>query len=123
MLAAGCGGGDDRKPKPISGPAKDVAAVIKRLETATAKQDFTTICDGLLAAATRKQAGGDQCPSVLEQRARGVRRPRIRIQAIEIEGDRAQARVRTTATGQAATTDLIRLVRENGGFRVLSLGR
>ena len=123
MLAAGCGGGDDGKPKPISGAAKDVAAVIKRLETATAKQDFTTICDGLLAAATRKQAGAEQCPSVLEQRARGVKRPRIVIQAIEVQGIRAQARVRTTATGQAATTDVIRLVRENGSFRVLSLGR
>ena len=123
MLAAGCGGGDDAKPKRISGPAKDVASVIKRLETATAKRDFTTICDAVLAAATKKQAGGDQCPSVLEQRARGVARPRIRIKAIEIEGERARARVRTTATGQAATTDVIRLVRENGGFRVLSLGR
>jgi hypothetical protein len=123
MLAAGCGGGDEGKPKPISGAAKDVAAVIKRLEAATARQDFTTICNDVLAAATRQQAGGDQCPSVLEQRAHGIRRPRIAIQAIEVQDDRAQARVRTTATGQAATTDLIRLVRENGDFRVLSLGR
>ncbi len=60
---------------------------------------------------------------MLEQRARGVTRPRIRIQAIEVQGDRAQARVRTTATGQAPTSDVIRLVRENGSFRVLSLGR
>ena len=97
--------------------------MIKRLESATAKRDFTTICNGLLAAATRKQAGADQCPSVLEQRGRSIRRPRIRIQAIEVKGDRAQARVRTTATGQAATTDVIRLVRENGSFRVLALGR
>jgi hypothetical protein len=123
MLAAGCGGSGDGKPKPISGPAKEVAGVIKRLQTATAKQDFTTICDQLLAAATRKQAGGDECAAVLEQRGRGVKRPRIRIQAIEVQGASAQVRVRTTATGQAAVTDLIRLVRENGSFRVLSLGR
>jgi hypothetical protein len=123
MLAAGCGGSDDGKPKAISGPAKEVAGVIKRLETATAKQDFTAICNQLLAAATRKQAGGEECPAVLEQRGRGVKRPRIRIQAIEVQGNSAQARVRTTAIGQAAVTDLIRLVRENGSFRVVSLGR
>jgi hypothetical protein len=52
-----------------------------------------------------------------------VRRPRIRIQSIEVQGSQALVRVRTTATGQAATRDVIRLVREQGKFRVLSLGR
>jgi hypothetical protein len=123
FLAAGCGGGGEGKPKAISGPAKDVAATIQQLEKATAARDFTTICERVLASATRRQAGGDQCADVLDQRARGVRRPRIRIQAIEVQGNQAQVRVRTTATGQAATTNVIRLVREHGRFRVLSLGR
>jgi hypothetical protein len=120
---AGCGGAESGKPKPISGPAKQVAGVIQRLEKATAQRDFTTICDDLLASATRRQAGGADCADVLGQRARGVRRPRIRIRSIEIQGNQAVVRVRTTATGQAATGDVIRLVRENGRFRVLSLGR
>ena len=123
LLLAGCGGGGKQKPKPVSGPAKEVAAVVEKLEAATAKKDFTTICDDLLAHATREQAGGVQCPAVLEARARDIRRPRIVIQAIEVQGDRAQVRVRTTAAGQAATTDTIRLIRESGRFRVLSLGR
>ncbi len=97
--------------------------MIQRLEKATARRDFTTICDDLLAAATRKQAGGDSCPDVLDQRARGVTHPRIRIQSIEVSDNEARARVRTTATGQAATSDVIRLVREQGQFRILSLGR
>jgi hypothetical protein len=121
MLAAGCGGGGGDDPKPIAGPAKDVATTIQRFQKATAARDFATICEQLLAAATRREAGGDQCPDVLDQRARGIRRPRIRIVAIEVQGDRAQARVRTTATGQAVTTNVIRLVREDGRFRVLSL--
>jgi hypothetical protein len=123
MLAAGCGGGSDGRPKPISGPAKEVAGVIQRLETATAQRDFATICDQLLASATRRQAGGEACPEVLDERARGVRRPRIRIQSIAVSGNSAQARVRTTAAGQAPTTDVVSLVRENGKFRVLALGR
>ena len=123
VLLVGCGGGKSSKPKPISGAAKDAAAVIQRLEKATASRDFTTICNDLFAAATRRQAGGDSCPDVLDQRARGVRRPRIRIQSIEVAGNEARVRVRTTAADQAAITDVIRLVRERGRFRVLALGR
>jgi hypothetical protein len=120
---AGCGGGGTGKPEPISGPAKEVATVVQRLEKATAQRDFTTICDDLLAVATRRQAGGSDCPDVLDQRARGVRRPRIRIQAIQVKGNQAAVRVRTTAAGQDPVGDVIRLIRENGRFRVLSLGR
>jgi hypothetical protein len=121
ILAAGCGGGNDGRPKAISGSAKEVADTIQQLEKATAARNFTTVCERLLASATRKQAGGEQCPDVLDQRSRGVRRPRIRIMSIEVQGDKAQARVRTTAVGQASVPNIIRLVRENGRFRILSL--
>ena len=123
LLIAGCGGGGSRKPEPISGAAKEVATVIDRLEKATAKRDFTTICNLLLSTATRKQAGGDSCPQVLDERARGLRHPHIRIESIEVQGNQAQAHVRTTATGQEPISDVIRLVREKGRFRVLALGR
>jgi hypothetical protein len=123
VLIAGCGGGKSRKPELIKGTAKQVATVIQRLETATRRADFATVCDELLAAETRRQAGGADCPDVLGQRARGVRRPRIRILSIEVGDRRAQARVRTTATGQAPVIDVMTLVRENGRFRILSLGR
>jgi hypothetical protein len=109
-------------PKPIQGPPKEVADVIQKLQSATRTHDFQTICDDLLAAATRRQAGGADCPSLLGERAKGVRRPRIVIRAIEVSGNAALARVRTTATGQAATNDVIRLVRERGRFRISSLG-
>jgi hypothetical protein len=123
MFAAGCGGGGASKPQPISGAAKDAADVVLRLEKATERKDFTTICDDLLASATRKQAGGDECAAVLGARVRDVRHPRIKIQSIELDGARAQVKVKTTADGQAPASDVIRLVRENGQFRVISLGR
>jgi type II secretory pathway component GspD/PulD (secretin) len=85
VFAVGCGGGGNEKPKPISGPAKEAAAVISRLEKATAQKDFATICDDLLASATRKQAGGDQCAAVLGARVRDVRRPRIKIEQIAVQ--------------------------------------
>ena len=122
LALAGCGGGDDDAPKPITGPAKQVASVIERLERATAQQDFATICDDLLAAAARRQAGDGNCEKVLAERARGVRRPRIVIQSIDVNGATAEARVRTTARGQAVVEDVIQLVRENGRYRIAALG-
>ena len=123
VIVGGCGGGGGAKPVPISGPAKQVASVIQRLQKATSAHDFATICDELLSADTRKRLGGQDCATVLSERAGGVRRPRIRIQAIDVQDGRAAVRVRTTAVGQAPTTDVIRLVRENGSFRIDSLGR
>lgn len=123
VLAAGCGGGGSGPPKPISGPAKEVAQVVERLESATAKRDYVTICDDLLAGSTRQQAGGSECSAVLAARARGIRRPRIAIEGITIGGSQALVRVRTTAVGQAPVEDTIRLVREHGRYRIASLGR
>jgi hypothetical protein len=122
LLAAGCGGAAGDAPKPIQGPPKEVAAVIEGLQSATRTHDFQKICDDLLAASTRREAGGADCPAVLGARAKGVRRARIVVQSIEVSGNSALARVRTTATGQAATSDVIRLVREGGHFRISSLG-
>jgi hypothetical protein len=96
--------------------------VIQRLQSATRRHDFQTICDDLLAASTRRQAGGADCPAVLGERAKGVRRPRIVVRSIEVGGNTAVARVQTTAVGQAPTNDVIRLVREGDRFRISSLG-
>ena len=123
LVLAGCGGGANPAPKPISGPAKEVADVVQRLEQATAKHDFATICDELLASATRTQAGGANCPSVLRERGGSIEHPTIKIQAIEIARNAAKVRVRTTATGQAAAINVIRLVFERGRYRISSLGR
>jgi hypothetical protein len=123
VFFAGCGGNSTPKPKPISGPAKDAADVVGRLQKATAQKDFHTICNDLLSDATRRESGGANCPAVLGARAHGVSRPRIVIKSIEVDGPSALVAVRTTASGQAETTDVIRLVRERGHFRIASLGR
>jgi hypothetical protein len=122
LFAAGCGGGGNGSPKPIQGPAKEAAAVVERLHTALVQRDYQTVCDLLLSAAERRQAGGDQCPSILAQSAGDLRNPRITIEGIEIARDHALVRVRTTAVGQAPARDVIRLVREGGRYRIASLG-
>ncbi|MBA2506711.1 MAG: DUF3828 domain-containing protein [Thermoleophilaceae bacterium] len=114
-------GGDEEKPKPISGPAKQVAATITALERATAKRDFDTICDELLAAPVREQAGGGACPAQLRRTAAGVRDPRIAIRKIDIEGNKATVAVTTRARGQAPAEDTVVLVREEGQWRISQL--
>jgi hypothetical protein len=122
LAAAGCGGTGDDEPEPIEGPAKEVAAVIERFEKATREHDFTAVCAHLLATAVRSRAGGADCPRILGERARDVRRPRIRIDSIDVSGTTARAEVHTTAAGQASVANTIRLVREGGRFKIASLG-
>ena len=120
-VALGSCGGEDEEPKPISGPAKQVAATITSLERATAKRDFDTVCDELLAAAVRRQAGGGACAGQLRRTAAGVREPRIRIRKIDIEGDKATVAVTTRARGQAPAEDTVVLVRDDGQWRISQL--
>ena len=116
----GCGA-DEEKPKPITGPAKQVADRIGALERATATRNFAVICEDLLSAAVRRQAGGGGCPAQLRRTAAGVRNPKIRVRKIDIEGSRATVSVTTRAKGQAAVKDTVVLVREDGAWRISQL--
>jgi hypothetical protein len=120
-LLAGCGGGGG-EPRPIKGPAKEVADVIQRFEGATRRHDFALVCEELFTTAVRKRAGGADCAQVLAQRGGRVRKPQIDIERIEITGRRALVKVTTTAEGQARVVDTIELVKERGRFRIASLG-
>jgi hypothetical protein len=75
----------------------------------------------VFSSTARKLAGGRDCPRLLREQARDVRRPEIRVESIEISGDRARARVRTRAAGQAVLEETIVLVREEDGWRIESL--
>lgn len=120
-VLAGCGDGEG-EPRPIEGPAKEVADVIERFERATAVHDFATVCTDLFTAAVRERAGGERCEEALNERGRRVRRPQILIERIEVERRRALVKVTTTAEGQARVSDTIELRREGGRFRIASLG-
>jgi hypothetical protein len=117
---ASCGGGDD-DGEDAGGLAREAAAVIEQLERSIAAGEFERICSELLSAEVRRQAGGGDCPAQLERTSAGVRRPRIDVRGIRIEGAEAAVDVVTTAQGQARVEDTIRLVREAGAYRISSL--
>ncbi len=95
--------------------------VVEELERAIAAGDFERVCSDLLSAEVRRQAGGGDCPGMLRRTSEGVRRPRIQVKEIRIEGATAIVDVVTTAAGQARASDTIRLVREAGAYRIASL--
>jgi hypothetical protein len=120
-VLAGCLGADE-EPRPASGPPREVAAVVERLEQATAQRDFATVCDELFTAAARERAGGEDCERLTRSAAAGISRPRIETKAIVVEGDRARVEVTTRATGQAPVPEVLDLRREGGEWRVEALG-
>ena len=120
IALAGCGGdGDDDEA--TGGLAQEAAAVVQQLERSIAAGEFERICSDLLSAEVRRQAGGGECPAMLERTSAGVNRPRIEVKAIRIEGATAAVDVVTVAEGQARVEDTIRLVREAGAYRISSL--
>jgi hypothetical protein len=119
---AGCGS-DTEKPKPVEGPAKEVAATVQAFEAATARRDYRTVCRDLFSAEVRRRAGGPRCPSLLRRTAADVRDPRIRIRKITIVGDKATVEVTTTARGQAPARDSIALERSGSRWRISELSR
>jgi hypothetical protein len=120
MGLASCGGGDD-DDQDAGGLAREASAVIEQLERSIAQGEFERICSELFSAEVRRQAGGGDCPAMLERTAAGVKRPRIEVKEIKIEGATATVDVVTVAEGQARVEDTIRLVREAGAYRISSL--
>lgn len=114
------GGGDD-PPKEASGTSKEVANVVTRLERATQRRQFNVLCDDLFTRSARERAGGKDCVALLRETAKDVRKARIRLLDVEVDGNRARARVRTTSEGQRAVEETIDLVRERGRFRISAL--
>lgn len=117
---ASCGGGDD-DDEATGGLAQEAAAVVQQLERSIRAGEFERICSELLSAEVRRQAGGGDCPAMLERTSAGVKRPRIEVKEIRIEGATAAVDVVTVAEGQDRVNGTIRLVREAGTYRISSL--
>ena len=120
IALAGCDGGDDDDDD-AGALAREASGVIEQLERSIAAGEFERICSELLSAEVRRQAGGGECPAMLARTSAGVKRPRIEVKEIRIEGATAAVDVVTVAEGQARVEDTIRLVREAGAYRISSL--
>jgi hypothetical protein len=114
-LGAGCGESDEEQ----------VRDTLQRFERATAAGDYRGLCKDVLAKRLieRLDSVGLPCEVALRKGFAGVRRPGIRVQRVKVRGDTAFATVTATAVGQRPATETIRLVKEDGGWRVAALAQ
>jgi hypothetical protein len=121
VAPVGCSLSDEEPPQRASGAPAAVARTVDRLERAVARRDYAAICEELFTDAARSRAGGDDCERQVRSAAGRLTRPRIEVTRIDVEGDRATARVLTRAEGQARVGDELVLRREGGRWLVEAL--
>ena len=130
VAAAFLGGGrlngnapENEPPRSVGQATRQVAGTLQQFEKALAEGDFATICGNLFTIEAREAAGGDRCPSVLQDTAGGLRDPKVQIVSITVRGQTATAIVRATVAGSPPVTDTIRLIKQGGRYRIVSAGR
>lgn len=109
--------------KPAPDDSEQVSETLDRYAEATRDKDYQTICDDLYAEdlVERVRAAGLPCEVALRTGLEDRQNPRLEVLGVEVNGDQALARVRSTAGGEVPSTDLVRLVKEDGEWRVASL--
>ena len=106
------GGRDDQKL---------VRDALERYATASRAKDYQTLCDDLLASSYVKQtaSSGLPCEVALRTALENVRNPTLTIGTIDVNGDRAAAKVTGSAAGQVPGTAVYTLIREDGMWKIL----
>ena len=109
------------KPGPDDNEA--VADTLDHYAAATRDKDYQTICDDLYAEdlLERVRAAGLPCEVALRTGLEDRQNPRLQVLGGEVNGDQALARVRSTAVGEPTSTDVVRLVKEDGDWHIASL--
>jgi hypothetical protein len=116
LAGAGCGGGPSQEDQ--------VRAAVDAFGKATAAKDYATLCGRLLAPKLLEQvrSAGLSCEKALAQGLGDVRRPRLVVGRVSVDGDSATAEVRTSASGQSPSRDTLKLTKIAGKWRIASLG-
>jgi hypothetical protein len=116
VLVAGCGGQSDEQ---------QVAGAVSAFGRATADKDYRTLCDKVLSPKLIEQVEqiGLPCEQALQKALGDVKDPRLTIGKVTVDGDEATAEIRTSASGQAPSRDVLQLQRVQDSWRIASLGR
>ena len=113
LVLTGCGD---------SGPTDEeqVRATLTAFSRATAAKDYQALCDQILAPsliADLKKIGLP-CEIALQQGLGDVKQPRLLVGDVTVKGKTATAQVRTSAEGQAPSSDTIELEHTDKGWRI-----
>jgi ketosteroid isomerase-like protein len=110
--------------RPGPNAEKDVRATLDRYATATREKDYQTLCDSLFAKniVDGLRSAALPCEVALRNSTfETLRNPRLTILGIEVSGDQALASTRSTATGEQPAVATIKLVKQDGNWRIASL--
>ena len=101
----------------------EVRETLERFAAATRDKDYQTLCDDLYASdlVERIRAAGLPCEVALRTGLEDRQNPQLRVISVEVNGDSASARVRSTAVGEVPSTDTVGLQREDDAWKVSSL--
>ncbi|MEA2231302.1 MAG: hypothetical protein QOD83_1118 [Solirubrobacteraceae bacterium] len=113
VLAIKPGGGDD---------SQAVHKTLDRFALATREKDYQTLCDDLFASALAEtiRSVGLPCEVALRTGWGSRQNPQLKVIKVEVNGDQALARTRSTAVGESPADETLRLVREDGSWRLAS---
>lgn len=90
---------------------------------AIAAKDYQRLCDDLFASALIEQVQSQLPCEVALQRSDldQARAPKIEVQSVTVQGESATAKVRSSAANQPPSQDTVRLVREQGRWKIVAL--
>ena len=114
LAAGGCGESD----------ADQVRSTVSDFRKATDDRDYGRICKDILATdlVRRLDALGLPCETALSRYLARTRKPKIRVKNVKVKGRTATANVSSSAEGQPESRDTLELVREDGSWKISSLG-
>jgi hypothetical protein len=112
-LVAGCG----------SSPEEQVRSTLKGFADATAKRDYQALCDDYFAPALVDQVeqAGLPCEAALRPELSSTQKPKLTVRSVQVDGDKALAKIHTSAANQPPSDDTIQLVKVKDKWRISSL--
>lgn len=114
-LLAGCG--DDGLPDDV-----EVRRTLDAYGKAAQKRDYPKVCEAYAARVHEAlNERGLPCEQAMEIAFGKLKGLKLTVGKVKVDGDRASADVRSEAKGQKPSTDVIRLVREDGDWRISEL--
>ena len=120
LLAVALPGCGDRTPSDEE-QVRDVLATFAR---SVERRDYQRLCDEVFAPKLLDGLAGIglPCEVALRNSLGEVQDPRLTVGGVRVRGDRATADVRTSAEGQAPSSDTLELQRVDGKWKVSALG-
>jgi hypothetical protein len=118
-VLAGCGG------KTPTTPEDAVRGTLTRFADAVEGKDYGTLCTSVFAPnlVDALQEVGLTCKATMEKGFADVRSPQLSVDQVKVSGDKASARVRTSALDQPTSSDTVQLEKFKGsGWRITQLG-